>query len=679
MDTIRVGTHCFGSREGYRTLARSADVTDAEDAELGGFGFGQSADPAFLESLEREPSAFGRPLGGGRIAITRIFQGDPDEAGRATLELRTILVAAPDIAPLAKAGLGGILQLPGLWKREAFRRGQLREILVPEPLALRDPADAAAAATLFDAWAEALLLDKPLAGPGLALRAAEDRPVIVVEPATLGSTAITTLASQLPAPDLARLRWGVRLVSTAGPVDLCTLAAAGRSGGRREVRRVRLDAAVRPPSTELGDRPLALARVAAERSMERDGASASASVWRPVGIAAGVVIAMLLIAQGTWMWISARLDRDQGESQGTEVAQAASVVESTLAPIVEPTRAKPADTDMASSSNAVRSNEVATEDTTESRTEASVEPAGDRGVTDQPVAEEPPIEGASGPDERGATDGQAEATPSETSPSDDSDTAGEAVGISPTVDSSDEPVSTESGEAMEADEAIASDEPASGDSTADAASPPAERAPDPCAECAALAGRFVELAEDARRAEAFGDREALEATARSYVSALQELGLDRLDQGDPTVQPRVMARVRDRPGSAAVMPADWPWWREMLCRLEALESAIANLEVVASQLAGRGAPIRQELMRLRKDSTWILGSERADADSLRAAISRLRRNLAADCAESKPSREEQPRVEAIHAWLLLEPSSAGGSEGRFDPPGGEVPVPATQP
>ncbi|MFM1889522.1 MAG: hypothetical protein RLZZ565_279, partial [Planctomycetota bacterium] len=65
MDTIRVGTHCFGSREGYRTLARSADVTDAEDAELGGFGFGQSADPAFLESLEREPSAFGRPLGGG--------------------------------------------------------------------------------------------------------------------------------------------------------------------------------------------------------------------------------------------------------------------------------------------------------------------------------------------------------------------------------------------------------------------------------------------------------------------------------------------------------------------------------------------------------------------------------------------------------------------------------------
>ena len=157
MDSIRVGTHCFGSREGYRTLSRSADVTDAEDAELRGFGFGQTADHSFLESLEQEPSAFGRPLTGGRVAITRIFQGDPDEAGRATLELRTILVAAPDIAPLAKAGLGAILQLPGLWKREAFRRGVLREIVVPEALAMPTPGDGLAAAALFEAWAGAVL------------------------------------------------------------------------------------------------------------------------------------------------------------------------------------------------------------------------------------------------------------------------------------------------------------------------------------------------------------------------------------------------------------------------------------------------------------------------------------------------------------------------------------------
>ncbi len=191
---------------------------------------------------------------------------------------------------------------------------------------------------------------------------------------------------------------------------------------------------------------------------------------------------------------------------------------------------------------------------------------------------------------------------------------------------------------------------------------------DPCEARAALAGRLAEIAEDARRAEAFRDREALEAAAGEYAEALRAIGLADVE---PDVQPRVMARVRDRPGSAVSMPGDWPWWRELICQLEVLQAALANFDDVASRLGGRGAATRQELMRLRKESCWILGSERAEAASLRDAITRLRRNLAADCLAAQPSKEEQAQVEAIRAWLLLDASaSPGGGEGRFDPPGG---------
>lgn len=670
MDTIRVGTHCFGSREGYRTLARSADVTDAEDAELGGFGFGQSADPAFLESLEREPSAFGRPLAGGRLAITRIFQGDPDEAGRATLELRTILVAPPDIAALAKAGLGGILQLPGLWKREAFRRGQLREILVPEPIAMADPADAAAAETLFDAWASAVLSGKPLAGSGLSLRNPEDRPVIVAEPATIGSAAITMLASQLSTADLARLRWGVRLVSTAGPVDLCTLAAAGRPGGRREVRRVRLEAAAGSASPGCEARPLALARVAAERSMEVDDVPAPGSAWRPLAIAAGVVLALLLIAQGTWMWISARLDREPVDPPGGLVAQAENADGTSVAlrgstpPILAEPEPLPSPVPAA-----IVASPPSDEPAIEGDPEARPSTHGD----------EPSIEPAPTSGEGVSTDLPTEETAREAATDSEAVVAEDQARASESSDASEAPEPSESGAETSGDDQPA----ASGSEVEEAAGDPNPLAPpappDPCAECAALAGRFAELAEDARRAEAFGDREALESAARAFAESMRSIGLDRLDRLDPQIPPRVMARVRDRPGSAVSMPEEWPQWRELICRLEALESALANLDAVASQLAGRGAPIRQELMRLRKDSAWILGSERADAESLRAAIAKLRRNLAADWAASKPSRAEEPRVEAIRAWLSIEPAASGGGEGRFDPPGAEPAAEASSP
>ena len=676
MDSIRVGTHCFGSREGYRTLSRSADVTDAEDAELRGFGFGQTADHSFLESLEQEPSAFGRPLTGGRVAITRIFQGDPDEAGRATLELRTILVAAPDIAPLAKAGLGAILQLPGLWKREAFRRGVLREIVVPEALAMPTPGDGLAAAALFEAWAGAVLPERTPPGEALSLVPAEMRPVIVAEPEPLGSAAISSIAAQLPAADLARLRWGVRLVSTAGPVDLCTLAPAGRAGGRRDTQRIRLDDPSASRSNEAAERPLALARVAAERAWTAPRDAASTSVLRPLAITLGTLLGLLLIAWITWIWISAALEGDPRSSGDSMLASAP----------------------VAASGAANRSEIVAAADPSRSaETTAATEP--DRSPS------LPQMEGGASTSDAiddAAASGEAASNEAEPSVVEPSEAASNEAEPSEAPSNEVEPGEAASNEApaLIAETPQAIEPPSAEPSADDTVPPPAEVEPspaakpatsdaeaaepssktdpdaipeptDPCEARAALAGRLAEIAEDARRAEAFRDREALERAAGEYAEAVRAIGLADVD---PDVQPRVMARVRDRPGSAVSMPGDWPWWRELICQLEVLQVALANFDDVASRLGGRGAATRQELMRLRKDSCWILGSERAEAAALREAIARLRRNLAADCLAAQPSKEEQAQVEAIRAWLLLDASaSPGGGEGRFDPPGGPMP------
>lgn len=674
MDAIRVGTHCFGSREGYRTLSRSADVTDAEDAELGGFGFGQTADESFLESLEREPSAFGRPLTGGRVAITRIFQGDPDEAGRATLELRTILVAAPDMAPLAKAGLGAILQLPGLWKREAFRRGVLREIVVPPELAAPGSSERAASERLFDAWSNAVLPERLAAGASITLVPIESRPVIVAEPESLGSAAIASLAAQLPPADLARLRWGVRLVSTAGPVDLCTLAAAGRSGGRRDTQRVRLDAESGARPSGSVDKPLALARVAAERAWAGPDDDEGRGVLRPIAITLGTLLAFLLIAWITWISISAALDRDR-ETSGDPVLAAAPVATTDSSDRADPFSVA---SESAASSGGVTAPEVGTP-AVPSNSEDDRAPSSDPIDDDIAPGEPDPRVVDSNPEGPSQPESPASEAPSGSEPASvDVSSRGEVS--SPAVsESSDDaadpraPMDEPSPESTPAIDPSREEFPAAGDAgTADPSGetdPEAIESPaDPCEACAVLAGRLAEIAADARRAEAFGDRKALEAAAAEFADVLRSIGLADLD---PEVQPRVMARVRDRPGKAVSMPADWPWWRTMICRLEALQVALFNFDDVASRLGGRGAQTRQDLMRLRKDASWILGSERAEAASLREAITRLRRNLAADCLESQPSREEQPQVEAIHAWLLLDADAApGGGEGRFDPPGG---------
>ena len=125
---IRARTHLFGSIDGYRTLARSPDIGDADDAALAALGFGSPRTEAEFEALERELCVAGRPLPGGGYAITRVFAGAPDVAGRRTVERRTLVLDGEAWRLLAHSDLRTTLLDPRNWSRQAFAAGRTVEV-----------------------------------------------------------------------------------------------------------------------------------------------------------------------------------------------------------------------------------------------------------------------------------------------------------------------------------------------------------------------------------------------------------------------------------------------------------------------------------------------------------------------------------------------------------------------
>lgn len=228
--TLRLGVHMLASRRGYRTLAASADVTPQERALLEPLVFGQSSDPAFLISLETEPAVFVRMLGGeggeGRVALTRIFAGRPDEAGRATLELRTLLMSRDDYARLVRGSLDRLLADEDLWRRESFESGE--PLLLQEPPTQTPPPVGRNELLMMDAWIRTL--DRPGSTAVLA-----DSPAA-------GKVLLSFLRVLSP-EDLPRCRWGLRLLSLSVDVHLAT-APPSLDRGSHEL--VRIDLRARP-------------------------------------------------------------------------------------------------------------------------------------------------------------------------------------------------------------------------------------------------------------------------------------------------------------------------------------------------------------------------------------------------------------------------------------------------
>jgi len=219
---MRLGVHLLGSRDGYRTIAASPDISPDERATLEALVFGQTNDAAYLASLEREPAVFVRHMPSGRIAVTRLFAGARDDAGRATLELRTLVMDGGDYVRLVRADLERVLSAEALWSAARFVEGRTLEVASPPPGA---PAPITQRELMvMDAWLQAR------GQPGATA---------VLDDSIDARRAVLAFVRAVAVEDLAHCRWGLRLLSLACDVDLAT-AVPHHERGRRVLMPVNL-------------------------------------------------------------------------------------------------------------------------------------------------------------------------------------------------------------------------------------------------------------------------------------------------------------------------------------------------------------------------------------------------------------------------------------------------------
>lgn len=208
---MRALTHLFGSVDGYRTLARSPGLGEAEDAALAAMGFGSPQRADEFDRLDGTLCAAGRPLPGGRYAITRLFKAGLDVAGRQTVERRTIVLAPEHWAQVATLDLQAILASEALWHRQAFAEG--REVQVP--LIASD--DLLPSASETDRRAYDALLSARDSGRCAML---PDEPRF--------QEAVLRLTRLLPREEAVSLGWGVGLWSIPAGVSLATVREMSR-------------------------------------------------------------------------------------------------------------------------------------------------------------------------------------------------------------------------------------------------------------------------------------------------------------------------------------------------------------------------------------------------------------------------------------------------------------------
>ncbi len=247
---IRVSTHLFGSTDGYKTLARSADIGEPEERALAIFGFGAPKSKEEIERLLRTPSAAARLLPSGRFALTRLFPGEPDVAGRDTVERRSLVFSAQEWRRAVRCDLDALLMDERAFDRAAFLAATDHAVELPESGDLLPQADDAAR-RLYD-----ILLSTPHHGACALL---PDDPAM--------RRALFLLLRLLPLSEASRLSWGVGLFAATPGVRIATAATAVPAGPT--VIRPSLSAPLqhRELVDTLGMDPQA--RVAVLQSMER--------------------------------------------------------------------------------------------------------------------------------------------------------------------------------------------------------------------------------------------------------------------------------------------------------------------------------------------------------------------------------------------------------------------------
>lgn len=113
---IAVSRHVFGSIRGYTTLAKSGDLSPEETAKLEMLSFGQTNESSYLGSLQTNPAYISRPLHSRKWAVTRVFQGKPDDHNRTTLLFISAVITIDDWLYSLKCDVNKLLYYPSLWQ-----------------------------------------------------------------------------------------------------------------------------------------------------------------------------------------------------------------------------------------------------------------------------------------------------------------------------------------------------------------------------------------------------------------------------------------------------------------------------------------------------------------------------------------------------------------------------------
>ena len=206
---IQVSTHLFGSTDGYQTLAKSADVSEAEERALSIFGFGSPQSPQEIEQLQHRPSVAGKLLPSGRFAITRLFPGGPDVAGRDTVERRSIIFTAKQWKSVVHCDLETLLADDHAFARDVFVNASAHSVQV------RDSDDLLPHAGELERHVYDILLSTPR----------QNCCSLLPDEAT-NRRALMRLLKLLPAQDACQLSWGLGLFAATPGVRIATASAS---------------------------------------------------------------------------------------------------------------------------------------------------------------------------------------------------------------------------------------------------------------------------------------------------------------------------------------------------------------------------------------------------------------------------------------------------------------------
>ena len=206
---IQVSTHLFGSTDGYQTLAKSADVSEAEERALSIFGFGSPQSPQEIEQLQHRPSVAGKLLPSGRFAITRLFPGGPDVAGRDTVERRSIIFTAQQWKSVVQCDLESVLADDHAFARDAFVNASAHSVQV------RDSDDLLPHAGELERHVYDILLSTP-----------RQNCCSLLPDEAANRRALMRLLKLLPAQDACQLSWGLGLFAATPGVRIATASAS---------------------------------------------------------------------------------------------------------------------------------------------------------------------------------------------------------------------------------------------------------------------------------------------------------------------------------------------------------------------------------------------------------------------------------------------------------------------